>query len=186
MNVRLAQHRDFQSLLELNEESVRFLSPLSMDRLVALDREAALHLVIEHAGAVVAFLLGFREHANYDSVNYQWFELRYPSFLYIDRVVVGRNTQGEGAGTLLYKRAFAHAAETGIAILTCEFDVDPPNPVSALFHAKFGFHEVGRQPVANGKKYVSLQVAAAGHGPTTRSTRTCVRRPYFAALVYAG
>ena len=163
MNLRLAQPTDFPIILGLNEESIRFLSPLSMDRLVALDREAALHLVIEHAGEVIAFLLGFREHADYDSVNYQWFEVRYSSFLYIDRVVVGRNAQANGAGSLLYKRAFAHAAEAGIPILTCEFDVDPPNPVSELFHAKFGFREVGRQPVANGKKYVSLQVAAAGN-----------------------
>jgi predicted GNAT superfamily acetyltransferase len=166
MNLRSAQPADFPSVLALNEASVRFLSPLSPERLAALDREATLHVVIELAGGVVAFLLAFREHANYDSVNYQWFELRYPSFLYIDRVVVGQDARTNGAGSLLYKQAFAHAVEAGIPILACEFDVDPPNPVSERFHARFGFREAGRQSVANGSKRVSLQIAAAGapHG----------------------
>lgn len=120
-----------------------------------------MHLVIERDGEVIAFLLAFREHANYDSVNYQWFEQRYPSFLYIDRVVVAQNVQANGAGSLLYKRAFAHSVELGIPVLACEFDVEPPNPISERFHAKFGFCEVGRQTVAGGRKHVSLQVAPA-------------------------
>jgi uncharacterized protein len=166
MNLRSAGCADFSSILTLNEESVRFLSPLSPEGLFALDREAELHVVIEQAGAVVAFLLALREHANYDSANYQWFSLRYPSFLYIDRIVVAQEVQARGAGSLLYERAFSHAVEIGIPILACEFDVDPPNPVSERFHAKFGFREVGRQRVANGSKHVSLRVAPAGasHG----------------------
>jgi len=43
--------------------------------------------------------------------------------------------------------------------VAAEFDVDPPNPVSARFHAKFGFHEVGRQVVPYGMKEVSMQVS---------------------------
>jgi uncharacterized protein len=161
MIARAARPSDYPGVLALNEESVRFLSPLSLERLAALDREAELHLVLEQSARVVGFLLAFREHASYDSVNYRWFEQRYPSFLYIDRIVVSQSMQARGAGTLLYQRAFSHAAESGIAILACEFDIDPPNPASARFHAKFGFREVGRQSVADGRKQVSLQVAAA-------------------------
>ena len=163
MDIRPAAHADFPSILTLNDESVRFLSPMSSQRLAALDREAALHVVIERGDDVVAFLLAFRERADYDSVNYRWFDRRYPSYLYIDRVVVARRIQGHGAGSLLYKRAFSYAAGIGIPILACEFDVDPPNPVSERFHAKFGFREVGRQFVADGNKQVSLRVAEASH-----------------------
>jgi predicted GNAT superfamily acetyltransferase len=46
-----------------------------------------------------------------------------------------------------------------VPVVTREFDVDPPNPVSAGFHAKLGFHEVGQQLVAGGTKVVSLQAA---------------------------
>ena len=38
--------------------------------------------------------------------------------------------------------------------------LDPPNPVSARFHARYGFREVGRQWIGGGKKQVSLQARA--------------------------
>jgi predicted GNAT superfamily acetyltransferase len=40
-----------------------------------------------------------------------------------------------------------------------DFDVEPPNPVSAKFHARFGFREVGRQSVSYADKRVSMQEA---------------------------
>ncbi|MEZ5478989.1 MAG: hypothetical protein R3E95_16365 [Thiolinea sp.] len=46
--------------------------------------------------------------------------------------------------------------------MSCEYDLEPPNPASARFHAGFGFREVGRQTVAGGKKQVSLQVVRLG------------------------
>lgn len=159
MQIRLATPTDFPSVLALNAESVRFLSPLSSERLTHLHEHAAIHEVVENEGAVIAFLLAFREGAPYDSVNYQWFAGRYARFLYIDRVVVSQRVQAKGAGTALYQYAFAHAAAEKVPMVTCEFDLDPPNPISERFHAKFGFREVGRQLVAFGKKLVSLQAA---------------------------
>ena len=44
-------------------------------------------------------------------------------------------------------------------VVTCGFDIEPPNPVSAGLHATFGFREVGQQPVAGGTMTVALQVA---------------------------
>ena len=32
-----------------------------------------------------------------------------------------------------------------LPVVTCEFDIEPPNPVSAGLHATFGFREVGQQ-----------------------------------------
>lgn len=160
MTLRPAVVDDFPAILTLNEGSVHFLSPLTPGRLARLHDEAALHLVVEQAGRVVAFLLAIREGANYDSVNYQWFAQHFASFLYIDRVVVGPDARGTGAGSRLYRRAFAHAVESAVPWLTCEFDVEPPNLASEVFHQKFGFREIGRQLVADGKKRVSLQAAA--------------------------
>jgi predicted GNAT superfamily acetyltransferase len=62
-------------------------------------------------------------------------------------------------GTLLYREMFEFAAASAVDLVTCEFDVDPPNPASERFHAGFGFREVGRQWVADGRKQVSLQSA---------------------------
>jgi hypothetical protein len=59
----------------------------------------------------------------------------------------------------LYEDLFARARERGLKRITCEFDTDPPNDASRRFHQRFGFHEVGSQRVAGGKKTVSLQEA---------------------------
>ena len=68
------------------------------------------------------------------------------------------SAQGKGCGRQLYAALFDYAREAGFDSVVCEYDLDPPNPVSAAFHARFGFVEVGRQ-MANGKQ-VSMQSAA--------------------------
>jgi predicted GNAT superfamily acetyltransferase len=160
MKIRAACRSDLATVLALNHESERFLSPLTMERLEQLDAQAELHQVLEVKGKVIAFVLALREGANYDSANYTWFVARYPSFLYVDRVVVSAVRHGEGFGRALYDVVFAHARETGVPWVTCEYDIEPPNPGSERFHQKAGFAEVGRQLVAGGMKKVSLQAAA--------------------------
>jgi predicted GNAT superfamily acetyltransferase len=159
MNLRPATPADLPAVLVLNEQSVQFLSPLSAERLARLHGLAALHCVVEQGGVVIAFLLAFREGTDYDSVNYTWFAERYARYLYIDRIVVAPDARARGAGSALYEHAFAHAARAAVPMLACEFDIQPANPASARFHARFGFREVGRQSVAGGSKRVSLQAA---------------------------
>jgi uncharacterized protein len=155
--LRDATHADFSAILALNAESVRFTSVLDEACLNALHAQSACHRVFEIDGAVVAFLLALREGADYESPNYRWFAQRYGKFLYVDRVVVGGACQGRGVGALLYEDLFAFARACGVEQVTCEFDLQPPNPASARFHARFGFREVGTQWLAGGKKQVSLQ-----------------------------
>ena len=156
--IRDATHDDFPTVLALNAESVHFLSPLDEARLHRLHSQAAYHRVVEIDGDVAAFLLVLRESADYDSPNYLWFGQRYPEFLYIDRIVVDVRRHGQGLAARLYDDLIAFATTSGIAQLTCEFDLDPPNPASAKFHARYGFREVGKQWLGGGKKQVSLQV----------------------------
>ena len=158
MKLRSATAADTDAILALNQESVAVLSPLSRERLAQLQGEAAIQRVIEDRGAVVAFLLAFREGAAYDSPNYRWFANRYERFLYVDRVVVASAARGRGAGALLYRDVFEFAATHPVDLVTCEYDVEPPNPASERFHARFGFSEVGRQRL-DGGKLVSLQAA---------------------------
>jgi predicted GNAT superfamily acetyltransferase len=154
--IRPAEEGDFPAVLALNEESVEVLAPLTRERLDRLHRTASLHWVIEDGDRVVGFVMAFREGIAHDSVNYLWFAERYPKFLYIDRVVVGAQYQGQGLGAQLYEDLFAFARAAGLQRVTCEYDVDPPNPGSARFHRRLGFIEVGRQQVAGGSKTVAL------------------------------
>lgn len=157
--IRAATIADHPAILALNARYVELLSPLDAMRLARLDAQAAYHRVAEDDGRVSAFLLAFREGADYDSPNYLWFGARYPRFLYVDRVVVDGAAQGRGLGARLYRDLFAFAADQGVDTIACEYYSKPPNAASARFHAGFGFHEVGTQWLADVRKQVSLQVA---------------------------
>ena len=59
--------------------------------------------------------------------------------------VHGRRLAGTIVGRALYEAAFERAASAGAVEVTCEVNVEPPNPDSQAFHARLGFVEVGRQ-----------------------------------------
>ena len=157
MIIRKAENKDLKKILELNEESVHFLSPLTMEKLEHLVSQSELLEVVDVDGEVEAFVLTVIEGKDYDSVNYLWFASHYKRFLYIDRVVVSVKMHGKGLGGMLYKSVFDYAKQKGIPFVTAEIDINPPNPGSLSFHEKYGFKEVGKQTVADGKKVVSLQ-----------------------------
>lgn len=160
MQLRDAVDADFGCILALNEAEVVQTSPMDRARLSELDRLAALHWVAEVDGQVVAFLLAMREDVAYDSENYRWFAARHARFLYVDRIVVDAAHAGKGIGARLYRQLFEQARASGVAQIACEYNLEPPNPASQAFHARFGFVGVGRQQVAGGSKTVSLQLAA--------------------------
>ena len=157
--IRDARKEDFSEILRLNEESVHFLSPMDMEKLIRLDKESAFHKVITVDGEVRCFCLAFREGAPYESVNYRWFQDHFDEFLYVDRVVVDCDIQGEGLGKLMYEEVFRFAKENKVGRITAEIDVKPENPISLKFHDLYGFKEAGRQEVYDGAKVVSLRVA---------------------------
>jgi len=158
--VRDALAADHPAILALNQRYVELLSPLDAARLARLAAQAAYHRVVATEGGVAAFLLAFREGADYDSPNYRWFGARYPRFLYVDRVVVDGAAQGRGLGARLYRDLFACAAAHDLDTIACEYYSKPPNDASRRFHAGFGFQEVGRQWLPDVRKQVSLQVAS--------------------------
>ncbi len=151
---------DFPRILQLNAASEHFLSPLTPARLESLHQMAAYHRVLEQDGAIVAFLMAFREGTAYDSLNYRWFCKTFDRFLYIDRIVVADESQGQGIGPRFYANLFEFARRTDAGRVTCEFDIDPPNEASRRFHERQGFREVGTHAVAGGKKQVSLQAVS--------------------------
>lgn len=157
--LRDATPADFPRIVALNLAEVLQTSAMDLARLEHLHARAAYHRVACVDGEVAAFLLAFRDGADYPNPNFDWFAARYPSFLYVDRIVVDATFNGRGLGSLLYRDLFAHARAIGAAVVTCEFNVVPANEASARFHARWGFQEVGRQWLDDGKKQVSLQVA---------------------------
>ncbi len=162
MEIRNANEADFDRILALNDAEVRHTSPLDRERLGMLHRLSSYHKVVAIAGEVGAFLLAMRDGAAYENENYAWFAARFASFMYVDRIVVASNLAGGGIGAFMYRHLFDHARSLGVNRITCEYNIEPPNPASRAFHDRFGFTELGTQWVGNGSKCVSLQVATTG------------------------
>lgn len=152
--IRDISEADYPAVLDLNMESVHFLSPLSRERLERLLAQSAYHKVLEKDGRIAAFLVAFLAEAEYDSPNFLWLKNRCTSFLYIDRLVVRSDCRGIGIGTDLYRDLFSHAGAINIPRITCEVDIQPPNPASLRFHRRWGFQEIGSQWTPDGNKKV--------------------------------
>ncbi len=160
--IRDAVADDFDRILELNDGEVRQTSPLDFERLGALAAIACHHKLATADGHIVAFLLAMREGAPYENDNYRWFASRFTRFLYVDRIVVDARFTGRKIGSLLYADLFDVAQALGIEYVTCEYNLEPPNPASKAFHEIFGFEEIGSQWLDNPTKRVSLQAAQVG------------------------
>ena len=104
MRIIPATTEHFVAILDLNEEFVHVLAPLSRERLELLDALASYHRVALEEDVVAGFVLAFGSDVHHDSVNFRWFAARYPCFLYVDRVVVSSHLQGTGVGSLSLPR----------------------------------------------------------------------------------
>lgn len=146
--ITAAEHAE---VLALNNAHAVETSLLDEAKLARMLDEAFLATRI---GEVDAFLIVFDEKADYDSPNFEWFRARWPTFVYVDRIVTGREARGKGYARALYRDLFEKAAARGHERVVCEVNFDPPNPVSDAFHAALGFVDVGRQLLQGSGKTV--------------------------------
>ena len=159
VSIRNAERNDFDDILSMNLAEVQHTSPMDMERLITLDALSCFHKIAGAKNRVSAFLLAMCNGAAYANSNFEWFSQRYPRFIYVDRIVVTPESKGQRLGTLLYEEIFRYARHHEIPLVTCEYNVIPPNEPSRLFHDKFGFKEQETQWAADGTKKVSLQAA---------------------------
>jgi len=141
---------NLEALRALNNEHAAELSYADAPRFTHLVTHA---FFAQHVGDA-AFLIAFDQNADYDSENFLWLRARFPSFVYIDRVVTAAASRGQGHAATLYNALFQAAREAGHSLVTCEVNADPPNPASDAFHAKRGFQEIGSALLKHGAKRV--------------------------------
>ena len=146
---------DYAAVHALNEAAVPAVNSVPVAALVEFAAFADAFEVAHAGDRVAGFLVLLAPGASYQSPNYRWFQSRYPDFLYVDRVVVAEDSRGLGIGRAFYELARARAAARG-APLTCEVNLEPPNPGSLAFHERMGFRQVGTQRTDGGRKEVSL------------------------------
>ncbi len=163
--VRPLAATDAAALAVLNDAAapaVPITAPEGLARLVDL---AALALGLEREGRLVGFVIAMQPGAAYESENYAFFESRDIDHLYVDRIVIDAAERGTGLGAELYAAVFAAAREQGRLEVTCEVNLDPPNPGSLAFHERLGFRSVGTQVTKGGAVTVSLLAAPVSAGP---------------------
>jgi uncharacterized protein len=105
-------------------------------------------------GGATAFLIALDHKATYDNPNFSWFRASYPSFIYIDRIIVSETARGQGIARLLYIDLMAAAKQAGHSRVVCEINIEPPNPASEAFHIAMSFQPVGQATIYNGAKTV--------------------------------
>jgi len=161
--IRDLTRADVHRLVELNNAASPAVPLSSADEIEALlaVSDHAFGIVGTDDAALHGFVFGLNPGSDYASENYRFFEARGTDHLYVDRIVVDENLRGRGIGRMLYDRVFLLARADGRAEVTCEVNVDPPNPGSLAFHSRLGFVEVGRQGTKGDSVRVALLAASA-------------------------
>ncbi len=155
MFIRSAVHNDLEEVRLLNESVLPHVNSIPISDFEEFLEETSFFLVIEEEDELAGFVIVLGPGLSYDSENYEYFTQHYPSFDYVDRIVVKDSFRGKGLGSKLYEYLFEHSKEERI---TCEVNIQPPNLKSIQFHQMLGFDEVHQHYSEGGKKYVSLMV----------------------------
>ena len=151
---------DVPRLVELNDAASPAVPITSETQMAALLGAAGFTLAARDDDTLVGFVIGMHPGAEYASENYRFFDARSVDFLYVDRIVIDGERRGAGIGRALYEAVFELARTGGLREVTCEVNLDPPNPESLAFHARLGFARVGEQETKNGSVTVVLLATA--------------------------
>ena len=155
--IKSAIKGDMDFIFNLNQNNMPALSILSNDLFLKFLNISDYFKIIKNDEKPVGFLIALLPNKPYESINYQWFNNHYNSFIYVDRIVVSNSNQNKGIGSYFYNDIKSKYINK-VGHLACEVNIKPLNQQSINFHKKFGFKEVGQQFSEENKKLVSLQV----------------------------
>ena len=155
--IRPLEASDLLAVTAINNDGYPAVPITTVEEMAALVDLSSLALVAEDdAGVHLGFLLAMDPGQDYDSENYVFFDAAFDNHLYIDRIVLSEHARGLGLGGELYQRVFDKARADGRSHVTCEVNLEPPNPGSLRFHRRWGFQDVGTQPTKGGNVVVQL------------------------------
>ncbi len=131
---------------EETPEALARIGELSTIALVAVDEPE------DGGGTIGGFCMVLEPGTEYESGNYRWFDERYDSFVYLDRIAIAPSFQRRGLGRRFYAEVERLAAERcpDAEQFTLEVNLRPRNDNSLAFHAALGFVEVGQRETSYG------------------------------------
>jgi uncharacterized protein len=156
--IREARPEDVAALHAINAAGQPGVAPLTAHEASAIAARATPCWVAEESGGVRGYLIAYTASDVYDGEEFAWFQQRYAAFLYIDQIAVSPESRHSGVGSQLYQVAGEYARAHGLNILTCEVNVEPPNPISLRFHRALGFQDVGVLHTVDGRTVALLRL----------------------------
>ena len=147
---------DFREIIALNTNFESYLSPIDNSKLLFLLKESSFAKSIRVKQKLNGFLITIPPNSVYNSINYNWFNKKYNSFIYIDRICISDEFQRHGLGQYLYDEVKSNFKKM-TKRMVCEVNIFPRNKISESFHIKYGFKEVGRLKSKSSLKVVSLK-----------------------------
>lgn len=155
MNIRFAKKEDLRAVLVMNEASVPHVTSEELSEMEYYQNKANPFLIVEEEGELAGFMIVLQKGLDYESLNYKFFCTNYDDFDYVDRIVISEKFRGRKLGTALYQYLAENSEQKYI---TCEVNLEPPNPNSLGFHKALGFNKVAEQVTEEGEKRVALMV----------------------------
>lgn len=150
---------DYPELIDLNESCIPHVNSIGIDDLVAFQANAfCFNKLCDWHDRLGGFVIALQPGKSYRSLNYRWFESRYETFVYIDRIMIHADFRRKGLALRIYKELEKLAREANIPRLCCEVNRDPPNPASHQLHQRLGFESVGIQYTQDNSKQVDMLV----------------------------
>lgn len=153
MDIRTLTVADAPAMWAINEEGlpgVGQITPSAMADLVSL---ASLPIGAYQDETLMGFVLCLPPGTSYASLNYAWFNERYDTFIYVDRIAVGQLHRDKQVGSSLYRQVIEESLQQQCPV-AAEINIQPPNPGSMRFHQRHGFGQVGI--LSHGEKSVSM------------------------------
>jgi hypothetical protein len=146
---------ELNQILEINQQALPAVSSVTIKEMQHFLEIVDYFKTLKVDNIIRGFLIALTPGKDYQSVNYKWFEKKYNSFMYVDRIVIDPSFQGRGLGTTFYNDLTDFSKKI-VTRITCEVNLKPSNKESMLFHSKYGFKQIDTQFTDGGKKEVSL------------------------------
>lgn len=155
--IRPCTEDDIDALVAINNSGYPAVPMATPEEMLGLLSMCSLALIAQDEdGMPLGFVMAMDPGLDYPSENYVFFEARFSNHLYIDRIVLTDESRGLGLGSTLYQQVFDRARADGRERVTCEVNLEPPNPGSLRFHRRWGFQDVDTQPTKGGQVVVQL------------------------------
>tara|TARA_Y100001970_G_scaffold252289_1_gene325953 strand:+ start:1446 stop:1940 length:495 start_codon:yes stop_codon:yes gene_type:complete len=156
-SIKSVTDSDLDFVLSLNQKSLSAVSHSNLERMKHFLNISSYFKIMHINDIPVGFIIGLLPGKDYTSENYVWFNERYNSFVYVDRIIIEKTYRNSGLGFYVYDH-LAKYFRNKVENILCEVNIKPYNEQSINFHKKYGFKNICEKDTDYGRKRVSYMI----------------------------